>query len=153
MNDAAERLRSIYAEQAERRASGNIVDKAKLDKIVVLWRQPDLLALWGIPYAMRADCGQTPKHLWDARDRDMRRPVRSGVYRSNPVDPSDWIWLGQPGWWGSLLPEEQAAIRVWISPFKMLGLIPAGPCEFVDLRKEFRGRSYDEAIWGKHPTA
>lgn len=153
MSNAAERLQTIYAEQAERRASGNILTKAKLDGIVVLWRQPDLMALWGIPYSMREGCGQTPKHLWDARDRDMRRPVRSGAHQSNPVDLSDWIWLGQFGWWGSLLPEEQATIRVWLSPLEMLGLVPQGPCEFVDLRKEFRGKTYDEAIWGKHSTA
>lgn len=152
MNDATERLRIIYAEQAEKRVSGKFISKADLDKIVVLWRQPDLLALWGIPYAMREGCGQTPKHLWDARERDMRRPFRSGVYQSKPVDLSDWIWLGQPGWWGSLLPEERAAIEVWLSPLEMLGLVPGGPCEFVDLRKEFRGQSYDEAIWGKRPT-
>lgn len=149
MGDATEQLQAIYAKQAEKRASGKFITKADLDKIVVLWRQPDLMALWGIPYAMREDCGQTPKHLWDARNRDIRRPVRSGVYHSKPVDLSDWIWLGQPGWWGSILPEEQNAIRVWLSPLEILGLIPVSPCDFVDLRKEFQGKTYDEAIWGK----
>ncbi len=30
--------------------------------------------------------------------------------------------------------------------------VPIGPCEFVDLRKAFGGRTYDEAIWGKKPS-
>ena len=36
----------------------------KLDSVVILWRQPDTLALWGIPYKMREDGGQQPYDLW-----------------------------------------------------------------------------------------
>lgn len=149
MNTATERLATLYRRQAERRASGKFVTKTDLDKIVVLWRQPDLLALWGIPYAMREECQQTPYHLWQARNADYRRSYCDTTKR---VDLSDWIWLGQCGWWGSLLPEERAAIEVWLSPLEMLRLVPTGPYEFVDLRKAFGGRSYDEAIWGKKPS-
>lgn len=149
----AEQLQNIYTKQAKKRASGDAISKADLDKIVVLWRQPDLSALWGIPYAMRMECGQTPKHLWDAHKSFYDKPIGNRVYaRRNPIDLSDWIWLGQPGWWGSLLPEERATIEVWLSPLEMFGLVPKGPCEFVDLRKEFRGQSYDEAVWGKRST-
>jgi hypothetical protein len=154
MSNAAERIQTLRTEQSERRASGNFITKADLDRIVVLWRQPDLLALWGIPYAMRESCQQTPKHLWDARHSFYEKPIANRTYaRRNPTDLSDWIWLGQCGWWGSLLPEERTAIEVWLSPLEMLGLVPKGPCEFVDLRKEFRGQTYDEAVWGKRPTA
>ena len=149
MSTALEQLATLYRDQAERRASGKFVSKPDLDKIVVLWRRPDCMSLYGIPYAMREGCGQTPKHLWNARERDLRRPVRSGVYQSKPVDLSDWIWLGQPEWWGSMLPEERAAIEVWLSPLDMLGLVPTGFCEFVDLRKAFGGKTYDQALWGK----
>jgi hypothetical protein len=154
MSNAAERLHALRTEQSERRASGNFIAKTDLDKIVVLWRQPDLLALWGIPYAMRESCGQTPKHLWDARRSFYEKPIANRTYaRRDPTNLDDWIWLGQCGWWGSLLPEERVAIEVWLSPLEMLGLVPKGPCDFVDLRKEFRGQSYDEAVWDKRPTA
>jgi hypothetical protein len=150
MGDAEIRLQETRRQQAERRASGNVITKADLDKIVVLWRQPDLLALWGIPYSMREGCGQTPKHLWDARRSFYEKPISNRVYtRSNPTNLDDWIWLGQCGWWGSLLPEERAAIEVWIAPLETLDLVPTGPCEFVDLRKAFRGQTYDQAICGK----
>lgn len=46
---------------------------------VVLWRQPDTLTLWGIPYDMRRDCGQSPGDLWAAQP--FPRPG----------------WLGSPG--------------------------------------------------------
>ena len=136
--------------QHSRRWRGEFITKADLDKIVVIWRQPDTLALWGVPYAMRDDCGQTPKHLWDARKSFYEKPISNRVYaRKNPTNLDDWIWLGQPGWWGSLLPEERTAIEVWLAPLATLDLIPRDVCAFVDLQKEFRGQTYDQAIWGK----
>jgi hypothetical protein len=150
MGDAEIRLRETRRRQAEKRASGDVITKADLDKIVVLWRQPDLLALWGIPYSMREGCGQTPKHLWEARRSFYEKPISNRVCaRSNPTNLDNWIWLGQLGWWGSLLPEERAAIEIWLAPLATLDLIPRDPCAFVDLRKMFRGQTYDQAIWGR----
>lgn len=152
--ESAARYAELVHAQAARRANCQFITKVDLDKIVVLWCKPDCLSLYGIPYAMREGCGQTPKHLWDARSSFYEKPIANRAYaRRNPTNLDDWIWLGQCGWWGSLLPEERSAIEVWLSPLEMLGLVPKGPCEFVDLRKEFRGQTYDEAVWGKRPTA
>ena len=148
--ESAERYNRLVHAQAEQRASGNFTTKADLDRIVVLWRKPDCLSLYGIPYAMREGCGQTPKHLWDARDADYRR---SPLDTTRRVTLDDWIWLGSPGWWGSMLPEERTAVEVWLAPLYTLDLVPRNVCDFIDLRKEFRGQTYDEAIWGKRPTA
>lgn len=45
------------------------------------------LQLWLIPYPMRRDVGQAPRHL-----------VSAG-------NTHGWVWLGSPGWYGSLSPE------------------------------------------------
>jgi hypothetical protein len=150
MSTSAERLQALRTQQAERCASGNFITKADLDEIVVLWRKSDCLSLYGIPYAMRESCGQTPRHLWDAQNADYRRSPMDTTKR---VDLSDWIWLGSPGWWGSMLPEERTAVEVWLAPLYTFGLVPGNAYEFVDLRKAFRGQTYDEAVWGKRPTA
>ncbi len=151
--ESAARYAEVVTERRLRRERGEFLTKEKLDKIVVLWRQPDLMALWGIPYSMREECGQTPKHLWDARHRFYEKPISNRVYaRSNPTNLDDWIWLGSPGWWGGHLPESQVAIEIWLAPLKVLDLIPMDEMAFVDLRKAFRGQTYDEAIWGKAPS-
>lgn len=96
---------------------------AALDTIVVLWRQPDTLALWGIPYAMRE--GQSPGDLW--RAREAHKVPRPGHYGSQRIDLSDWICLGWPGWWGSIPREEQAEIKTWLDGRE----VPQNPCEWT----------------------
>lgn len=65
-----------------------------LDSIQVLWRQPDTMALYGIPYEMRP--GQSPHNIQEK-------------FRG------DWIWLGSPGWWGSLSRPEQERVRAFLA--------------------------------------
>jgi hypothetical protein len=84
-----------------------------LATIKVLFRCPDTLALWGVPYNMRRDVGQSPGHLW-----------RAGQTK-------DWIWLGSPGWWGSLSPASQTAIKEWLAA--RADDIPENPYEWVTL--------------------
>jgi hypothetical protein len=103
--------------------------KGKLSTIRVLWRQPDSLALWGIPYKMRRDVGQQPYDLWKAR-RDYVAP-KPGWYGSKQIDLSDWIWLGSPGWWCDTSKEDQAAIEEFLAARK--DMIPRGPCEWCEL--------------------
>lgn len=99
----------------------------KLSTIRILWRQPDLLTLWGIPYRMRP--GQQPYDLWRAH-RDWRAP-RPGHYGSHQIDLSDWVPLGQPGWWGDRTRGEIATIEAFLARHK--GNIPGNPCEWIEI--------------------
>jgi hypothetical protein len=99
----------------------------ELASVEVLWRQPDTLALWGIPYGMRA--GQAPYDIWRAR-RD--GPARVGV--------SDWIWLGQPGWWGDLSRERRAAVEAYLAALDP-DVIPGGPCEWAEVSRPVVARA------------
>lgn len=78
-----------------------------LATIRVLYRAPDTLALYGIPYEMRP--GQAP--------RNIREDLRGA-----------WIWLGSPGWWGSLERDEQQAISIYLESWA--DWVPENPCEF-----------------------
>lgn len=87
-----------------------------LARIRVLWRRHDGgMALYGIPYPMRP--GQNPRHLWDAGNT------------------KDWIWLGQPGWWGSMPKSEITATVTFLA--ELPAAVPVSPGEWCDL-KEWR---------------
>ena len=101
----------------------------KLDTIKVLFRDPDTFALWGIPYEMRP--GQQPGDLWRAR-RDYTPPP-PGHYGSKQIDLSDWIWLGTPGWWGSMSKAGQVEAQAFITRAQEADAIPMGPYEWVSL--------------------
>lgn len=105
-----------------------------LNTIRVLWRQPDLMALWGIPYAMRP--GQSPRDLWIGRLVPDRTFVGYGKHVYRPGPREGWIWLGQPGWWGNLSSEAQAAIVAFLEPLRKADLVPTGPGEWQDVTVE-----------------
>lgn len=85
----------------------------KLATVRVLWRAPDTLDLWGIPYEMRE--GQTPYDL----------------FKSRVANHADWIWLGQPGWWGHLSGIEQTVIKAFLE--KHAEHVPRNPPDFSTL--------------------
>jgi hypothetical protein len=91
----------------------------EVSKILVLFREPDTMALYGIPYRMRE--GQQPGDLW-------RR------YGTPRAALSDWVWLGSPGWWGSITPADRERIETWLEDIRLL--VPQGPYEWTDLTKE-----------------
>jgi hypothetical protein len=101
-----------------------------LSTIRVLWRQPDTLALWGIPYEMRP--GQSPRDLWRARDAYVA--PRPGHYGSKRVNLDDWIWLGQPGWFGSMSTERVTEVKAFIARHR--ADVPGNPYEWTTLPKE-----------------
>lgn len=108
-----------------------------LNTIRVLWRQPDLMSLWGIPYAMRP--GQSPRDLWEGRQISDVLALAAGHYGqmiSFPGPHEGWIWLGQPGWWGNLSSETQAAITAFLEPLRKADLVPTGPGEWQDVTVE-----------------
>jgi hypothetical protein len=103
-----------------------------LTTIRVLWRQPDTMALWGIPYEMRE--GQSPYDLWKSTREPDTRKIAAGWYGATLVVPGprqNWIWLGTPGWWGNLSILEQATIQAFLKP--LAGHIPGSPCEWAVL--------------------
>lgn len=83
-----------------------------LAKIKILFRTSDTLILWGICYDMRAECGQQPKDI-------------SEEWRG------DWIYLGQPGWFGSMSREEIDATKAFLA--ERADEIPSGPNEWCRL--------------------
>lgn len=87
-----------------------------LARVRVLFRQSDLMSLWGIPYEMRPG-GQQPRDI-DERWRD------------------DWIWLGQPGWFGSMSADEIATTKEFLA--KHTDEIPRGPNEWTTLGRSNR---------------
>lgn len=78
-----------------------------LNKIKVLYREPRTMALWGIPYEMRP--GQQP--------RDLANHPRRG-----------WVYLGSPGWRGSMPRGRQEKVKSWIG--KLGNIVPSGPNEW-----------------------
>lgn len=86
---------------------------SKLDSIRVLFRLPDTLALYGIPYDLRP--GQSPK--------DLHSRYREG-----------WIFLGYPGWAGPISSDDAQEISEFLA--KHEGNIPEGPYEWTRLEPE-----------------
>lgn len=110
-----------------------------LAQIRVLYRQPVTLALWGIPYDMRADVGQQPRDIERARERNNDRlRERTSIYvypQPKYQDPhGGWVWLGQPGWWGSYIAgsPERLAVEAFLAGLPE-GAVPEGPCGWTRL--------------------
>jgi hypothetical protein len=85
----------------------------KLAKVRVLYREPDSMSLWGIPYAMRT--GQEPRHLREAGNT------------------KGWLWLGCPGWYGNMAKAEQALVQDYVAQARAGGLVPEWPNEYSEV--------------------
>ncbi len=96
------------------------ITEADLDSIKVLFRRDDSLELFGVPYLMRP--GQSPRDIF-----------RAGNTRGK------WIWLGGPGWWGSMSKPEQALVKAFLVKHK--DDVPTGPNEWSVLSKAVGRRS------------
>lgn len=108
--------------------------RERLLAVKVLFRDPNTLALIGIPYRMRP--GQQPGDLLRAAAAaamSLTRGARAwDLSRTSPSpDLSDWLWLGCPGWWGDLTKDDQEAIQAFLVGKELL--IPGGPWEWTDL--------------------
>lgn len=91
-----------------------------LSSIVVLYREPDTMTIWGIPYAMRP--GQSPRDL--LRGDERRRETHeynarySDTYRQAHTfraAKDDWIYLGSEGWYGSMSAERIAEVKAFLA--------------------------------------
>jgi len=101
-------MHSTPVERYGKRWNALTVTATDLDSIRVLYRQDDTMTLWGIPYGMRP--GQSP--------RDLQRAGNAG----------GWIYLGGPGWWGTLDADSIVRIKIWLTVHA--DDVPTGPCEF-----------------------
>ena len=109
----------------------------RLRDIRVLYREPDTLTLWGIPYEMRP--GQQPSDILraDIRSQESAMQRAYGHYGSPARDSkSGWIYLGNPGWWGTRNNAMARAAKRFLRLYK--DYIPEGPNEWIELPK--RGR-------------
>jgi hypothetical protein len=107
----------------------------KLASIKILWREPDLMTLWGIPYGMREEVHQNPNDLmrgYYKRVDGFYDAMCKATYpkAAYPKDPrEDWIYLGSPGWFSHLSPEDIRLIEDWIKTVE----VPGYPGEWVKL--------------------
>jgi hypothetical protein len=92
----------------------------------VLYRDRNL-GLWGIPYKMRP--GQSPRDLKDAHD-NYRWPA-PGHYGPKRISLDDWVYLGHPGWYGSMTPAKQEAVKAFLAQHR--DSIPGYPHEWSEL--------------------
>lgn len=112
------------------------VNRATLETIRVLWRRPDTMELWGIPYDMRE--GQAPRDLYNGRRIPDTCAIAAGRYGATIHAPGvreDWIYLGAPGWWGSLSAHEQALIEAYLAKIAFADGIPSSPGEWLKIRR------------------
>jgi hypothetical protein len=89
---------------------GNL--RHRLARVVVLYRAPDTMALYGLPYRMRE--GQSPRNIAER-------------FRG------DWVWLGSPGWWNRYSEREQGLIREFLATHA--DDIPDGPHEWSNISR------------------
>jgi hypothetical protein len=89
-----------------------------LDTIRILFRAPDSLQLFGIPYEMDRTIGQEPRHLWiAARERNsLSRPSMVG-----PSPTAGWIYIA----------EDEPDMLAWLST---LDDVPQNPCEWCECK-------------------
>ena len=57
----------------------------------------------------------------------------AGRVRTDPGPGPDWIYLGEPGWWGRWDSVAMRAAEAFLSPLRVRDLIPMGPGEFVNV--------------------
>lgn len=106
------------------------ITKQVIESIKVLYQGPN--GLWGIPYDLRPQ--QAPRDIWYGRlipDTLKRAAGYHGAMLSAPGPSEGWVWLGSPGWYGSMNKEEQALVKEFLAPIRLAGWYPGGPNEWV----------------------
>lgn len=132
--ESAERICEILRRNLRRDLKVRELNIPVREYVKVLFRRDDSLCLYGIPYEMKP--GQQPGDIWRSiRDAPYRSPAdcwRAGAPYSQPtLPPEGWIWLGSPGWWGTMAREEREEIERFLAEVKDSGgIIPDGPFEW-----------------------
>ncbi len=88
------------------------ISEERLSEIKIIFCAPYTLGLYGIPYEMRRDVAQEPRHLWRFERTE------------------GWIWLGTPGWYGSMTAETIERVKRYLDERRALDQIPRNPYEW-----------------------
>lgn len=107
------------------------ITKELMDSIQVLYRDPILGNLWGIPYNMRE--GQEPTNIWNGKtmqDPMHPPPVYRGYTVPDPGPQEDWVYLAD-AFVEVLSPEERKIIEEFFAPIEEKGWMPKGFREWV----------------------
>lgn len=96
--------------------------RESLASIRVVYCAPDTCLLYGIPYEMRTEIGQAPRHLWEASRTRFDRPVADGpsgrVYLPDPTE--EWVYLD----------ERDPMVKVWLGRVRERDGLPGWPHEW-----------------------
>lgn len=106
--------------------SSDTITDERLRAIKTLWRQPDTMTLWGLPYVLRP--GQSAYNLFKA-ERDWRRPRYDDRTGPRRISLADWVYLGEPGWWGRRGEGEKQRVERYLSRPDIRGCVPESPVE------------------------
>jgi len=116
------------------------VTHASLATVKVVFRSPEALSLWGIPYEMRPD--QIPGTLWQNRMVEDTSAVSRGwpgAKKSLPGPREDWLYLGEPGgapgWFGrmSTTSRELNLMRDFVARLRETGNLPKKPWGWISI--------------------
>lgn len=105
--------------------------RESLASIKIVYCAPDTLALYGIPYEMRRDVGQAPRHLWECA-RNKPRTMRQGLDVL-----ADWIPLD----------ERDPLVKAWLASVRERDGLPGWPHEWVRLSAPRRWKRRNSAPW------
>lgn len=114
---------------------GMKITKEALASVRTLFRDGSF-GLWGLPYVMNHSIGQGPRDIWNGRTRpDPAKPppVYINFTVPDPGPQPDWLWLGGPGWWGGMTPEEQVLAKEFLDDVAARDLMPRYAWEWQEL--------------------
>jgi hypothetical protein len=107
--------RAHHIAQILAKRSANPHMHGDISTIQTLFRAPDSLTLWGLPYKMNRAIGQSPRDLFKAHGG--ARP--------------EWIYLGGPGWFGSMRPARVRKVKAFLTKYREF--IPGSPYEWDEI--------------------
>lgn len=113
-----------------------MITQETIDGIRTVFRDASSGSLWGIPYTMNHEIGQTPKHIWDGRtmpDPMHPPPTYIGYTIPDPGPAPDWVWLGTPGWFGSMNREEIELVKAFQERLRAEDLMSQWPGEWQEV--------------------
>lgn len=129
---------SAAKDEAPPEAKARHITPEVLANLKVLYRSPDTLTLYGIPYEMRE--GQSPRDIYEYAKRSqqeaLERPQHILAAKPQPFPPKDWVYLGEPGWFGHSNEADAQAAKAFVD--KLGRDAPGDPHEWVrvaDLQK------------------
>lgn len=97
------------------RTADHTPEDPAMSRVVVLWRQPDTLWLWAIPYTMRPT--QSPHHILERYRGDWQRLLL----------PMDFDFAAQS-------PKTQRSMASLERVLRPLGIVPENPMEWIDIQ-------------------